>query len=484
MPLHGRHEHRTLFSLRTILIVVVLAVGIVAAFGSRFAALLLYIWFALFRPQEWVWIDITSLRLSFVLGLLLVVPSLVTGVFPNLTHPLSVGTLAFLASALIAQIDAVNPAVGWEWIDFFARLVLVCLLTVTLTTTRQRFIAVLGVIAGSFGFHGAKAGLGFLLGGGARFHEGLGGSFTDNNAYALAITSIMPMLFAVAQNISHRWTRLAFLAAVPLSVFAVIGLFSRGGLVSLVAGALMFAWLQQRRYTSLAVVAMAGLLTYAFAPIPQSYFERMETIRTYNEVEEYSALGRLHYWRVALDMTADRPLGVGLKNFESAYDRYDFSNGAFGERRATHNSYLQVLAETGIQGLFAYLFTFTYALILLFRIRRRSRDSTLDNATRRFFYTVSNGLIASVVAFIAGSAFISQAINDLTWLTFALVAALDRISVAELEHARIRVAGDAAISSSARFTLPLQPGWARAPIRIGRSDLTRNTNGELKWNVL
>ena len=473
-----------MFSLRTIFVVVVLVAGIVASFGSRFAALLLYIWFALFRPQEWVWIDITSLRLSFVLGLLLVVPSFLTGVFPNLTHPLSVGTIAFLASALIAQIDAVNPAVGWQWLDFLARLVLVCLLTVTLTTTRQRFIAVLGVIAGSFGFHGAKAGLGFLVGGGARFHEGLGGSFTDNNAYALAVTSVMPLLFAVAQNVKHRWARLALFAAVPLSAFAVIGLFSRGGLLSLIAGALMFAWLQRRRYIALASVVTAGLLGYAFAPIPQSYFERMDTIRTYKEVEEYSALGRLHYWRVALDMTADRPLGVGLKNFESAYDRYDFSNGAFGERRATHNSYLQVMAETGIQGLLAYLFTFTWALILLFRIRRRSRDSTLDDEARRFFFTSSNGLIASVVAFLAGSTFISQAINDLTWLTFALVAALDRISVAELENARARVPGDAAIApSAAGRALRPQPGWAHGPIPVTRPDLTRNNNGELKWNA-
>ncbi len=67
-------------------------------------------WFALFRPQEWVWVDITGLHLSLVLGILLVVPSLATATFPNLTHPISIGMFLFLLSSLTAQIHAVNPA--------------------------------------------------------------------------------------------------------------------------------------------------------------------------------------------------------------------------------------------------------------------------------------------------------------------------------------------------------------------------------------
>lgn len=434
----------------------VLVVGLVAAFGSRFAALLLYLWFALFRPQEWVWFDITSFRLSLVLGLVLVVPSLLTGVYPNLTHPLSVGALAFVGSTLLAQVEAVRPDIGWIWIDYLVRLLLVCLLAVTLISTRQRFVAALAVIAGSFGFHGAKAGLGFLLGGGVQFYEGLGGAFIDSNGYALGIAMIVPMLFAAAQNLSHQYLthrviRLGFFVAVPLSAFGVVGLFSRGGFLSLAAGVLTMAWLHRRRFAALAMVLILGLLGFAFAPIPESYFERVETIRTYDEVGETSAIGRLHYWRVALNVALDRPLGVGLRSFEAAYDRYDFSNGEFGRERAVHNSYLQVLAEIGFQGFLVYMLMLVYAVIVLFRIRRRSRDPRLSDEARHFLFTASSGLIASIAAFLAGSTFISLAINDLTWLTFALTAALDRISLEQLSNRELRTA-DVADHAAIRWT--------------------------------
>ena len=55
--------------LRTVFILLILIPGFVAALRNRYAALLMYLWFALFRPQDWLWIDITSLRLSMVLGI-------------------------------------------------------------------------------------------------------------------------------------------------------------------------------------------------------------------------------------------------------------------------------------------------------------------------------------------------------------------------------------------------------------------------------
>ena len=135
--------------IRAIIFVVLMSGGLVAAVSSRFGALLVYLWFALFRPAEWVWFDITSLRLSLVLGLLLVVPSLATGILPNLTHPLSLGSIAFLLTGIIAQSNAVRPDVGWMWLDFLGRLVAVSLFLVTLVNSKRRFTLTICVIAGS-----------------------------------------------------------------------------------------------------------------------------------------------------------------------------------------------------------------------------------------------------------------------------------------------------------------------------------------------
>jgi hypothetical protein len=42
---------------------------------------------------------------------------------------------------------------------------------------------------------------------------------------------------------------------------------------------------------------------------------------------------------------------------------------------------------------------------------------------------MANGLMTSMIGFLVGGTFLSAALNDITWLTFAMVAALDRISV-------------------------------------------------------
>ena len=199
--------------LRTLLVLGILIPGIFAALANRFAGLLLYLWFGLFRPLEFTWVDLSSLRLSLVVGALFVVPSLLTGTFPNVTHPLSFGAILFLLSALIAQLSAFNAAIGWYWIDFLARLLLVSLLSVTLINTRQRFIAVLAVIAVSFGFHTAKAGLYALMHPGSRFMEGLAGAFIDNNGYALGMAMVLWLLVGKSHNVSRPWMKKALIVA-------------------------------------------------------------------------------------------------------------------------------------------------------------------------------------------------------------------------------------------------------------------------------
>jgi tetratricopeptide (TPR) repeat protein len=63
---------------------------------------------------------------------------------------------------------------------------------------------------------------------------------------------------------------------------------------------------------------------------------------------------RAGYWRGAMDMALDHPLGgVGLATFGSHYPRYRPLLGHPAQE--AHNDYLQVLAELGVPGLLAFL---------------------------------------------------------------------------------------------------------------------------------
>ncbi len=420
--------------LRLLLVGSVLAVGLVASLWSRFAALSTYVWFALFRPQEWLWTSaVEQLRLSLVVAVALIVPSLLTGIFPNVTHPLSILTIAFLGIVGLAQATTPYYAWSWPWVDAFLRLLLVVLLAVTIINTRRRALLFMAVLAGSLGFHTSRGGLTAILSGGIRFAQGLGGAFTDNNGYALAAAMILPFLWCVSQNLDktkliERLASWGFAITVPLTILLVIGTMSRSGFLAVATSLLVYLLLQKRRMVPLLVITAVIAIGLPFVPMPEGYFDRLQTIRTYEETSEASALSRLHFWQVALRMVADNPLGVGLRNFDHAYDRYDFLAGEFGYGRSVHSSHFQALAETGYVGAFLWVSLFVCAIFIALRIRRFGSTSGLAPDEMRFYTTMGNALVVSMTAFLVGGAFIALVNNDLTWYTFGMVAAVDRLA--------------------------------------------------------
>lgn len=412
--------------LRTIAFIVAMAVGIGAAVSSRFGGLLFYLWFSLFRPQEWVWIDVEAFRLSLFAGALFVVPCLLTGAWPNISHPISIGSILFLATAVIAQFNAVDPQTGWFWIDFLIRQIVVTLLLITVINTPKRFIVAIAVMSCSLAFHASKFGMGYVLNGGVRYDTNIGGAFGSTNEFALAAGRIFFLLIAAAQNIRIPWFRIGMFAAVPFSLLGIVSTFSRGGFLGMACAGVVFIGLQRRRAFTLAAICLAAAVGYWFIPVPDSYVNRINTITTYEEVGDRSALGRLHFWEVATHMVAAEPLGVGLRNFERNYDRFDFLDGQYGESRSVHSIYFQALAETGYAGGAIFIWLLCYSLWITVRVRKQSRLMRQDDG--RMFFTASNALAASLVVFAVSGAFAAEVLNELTWFTFGLAAALDRLS--------------------------------------------------------
>jgi probable O-glycosylation ligase (exosortase A-associated) len=414
--------------LRTAFVALILIPGLAAALFNRFSALLLYVWFAMFRPQEWLWIDVSDLRLSFVIGALLVVPCLATGIFPVVFSSFGLGSSLLLALASVAQLGAVRPDLGWEWLGYLARTVFISLMIAPLATSRERILLLVAVLSGSFLFHGMKAGLWSLLHGGVHYFNGFAGVFSDNNGFAVGIAMAMFPLLAVAQNVRHRAGRWALMAgAGPLSAMAIVSLFSRGGFLALISGLSVFVVLQRRaRYVVLSVVVIAGLAVTL--PYPKGYDYRLSFIADPETItRDMSSAGRLHFWRVAVDMAEMRPFGVGLRNFEQSYDLFDSSDGYYGRARSVHNSFFQMLAETGFAGLAVYLFLLASTFRSLLRIRKRGSNEALSSGDRHFYFTLANGMLASMVAFVVGGSTLALALNDMTWLTMGLVVALDRL---------------------------------------------------------
>ena len=89
---------------------------------------------------------------------------------------------------------------------------------------------------------------------------------------------------------------------------------------------------------------------------------------------------------------------------------------------------MQVLAELGYPGELIWLSLFGFAFFACFRVRRQSREPHVDPRTAAFLRSTANALIMSMAGFVVGGSFLSLAVNDLTWLTFGIVGALDRFA--------------------------------------------------------
>ena len=66
--------------LRTLFVSAILVVGAAFALQSEFYALLLYLWFAYFRPEQWVWsASFQAFPISYVVGVYLVFRWILSG---------------------------------------------------------------------------------------------------------------------------------------------------------------------------------------------------------------------------------------------------------------------------------------------------------------------------------------------------------------------------------------------------------------------
>ena len=227
-----------------------------------------------------------------------------------------------------------------------------------------------------------------------------------------------------------RW---GCLLAVPLVAIGIVGTYSRSGFLALAAVAFTFVLFQRRRVVWLTGLVVLMVPIGFFMASQEGYLDRMATIQSYED--EASAASRPHFWRVAVAMAVDRPTGIGLFNYESAYDQYDFLTGKYGVHRSVHSSHFQVLAENGFLGAIVDLPVVLRADIDLphpTRIRGRRPE---DRQT----YLAARARCGSMMAFLVGVR--SSRYRSTAWLTFAMVAALIGSRVARARPRRRRRPG-------------------------------------------
>jgi probable O-glycosylation ligase (exosortase A-associated) len=408
--------------MRDYLVLFLVVATIPLAFYQPFFGLLGFSWLAYMRPQDLSWGLAAELPLSKYVTVALWLSLMMRGKINIFRRTLVTGALLLLwIWLLVTCFTAVHQEVAFAKFEDISKVFLIALITVVLVTSAARFRIIMGVIGLSLGFLGLKYGAYGVLRGGVQFTRGVGGMIADNNDFALALNMTLPILVYLTWDLRRRWLRLACMGLVPLSAITVIFTHSRGGFLSLAAVTLYLIWNSRRRVAALVLVAVLALGATAF--VPHSFYERISSIGNYQE--DGSSLGRLNAWQASIRMANDYPVfGVGLDNFLYEFIYYAPNPD---DIHVAHNTWFQVLAETGYTGLCLYLLLFAATWWTLWRVRRRARRYGV-----RWAENGAKCLGASVLAFMVGGTFLNRAHFDLIYHVMALCACLDRILTHEL----------------------------------------------------
>jgi O-antigen ligase len=129
----------------------------------------------------------------------------------------------------------------------------------------------------------------------------------------------------------------------------------------------------------------------------------------------FTGMGRKNYWTAAIGVIQDHPfVGAGLNTYSQLTRERKIKFGGY-----PHNCYLQLTAETGLLGLFTFLWIF--AACYYYGLRSRSG---LDEERR----VLLNGLLAGLTAFLIqgffDTSFYSVQLGVYLWVILACIVHL------------------------------------------------------------
>lgn len=374
----------------------------IKAIKKPYIGVLLLVWIAYMAPHR-----LTPWSISYSLPLYLMVFLFVFVVFALyqkkdkfIWHPLFIWMLIFLFWGAICTVFSSNIDWAMRELTRFFKIQLGIVLIIFLFQSEQKIKALIWVIVGSLAFYGVKGGIFTVLTGAKWRVWGPEGTHIEgNNELALALLMTIPLMFFLLTELKNKWYKLAMIGAIGLCFISAVGSQSRGALVGLIATS-GFLWLKSKMKIPLGIIGIVAVLS--FIPfIPDTWWERMETIQTYEE--DASAMGRINAWTVAVNISNARITGGGY-NFWGPIPFAIYAPNPEAVHDA-HSIYFEVLGELGWPGLAIYL----WLLWGWWRLASKNAKLAADHEHLKWAVTLSKMSQVAQVAYMSAGAFLGLA---------------------------------------------------------------------------
>ena len=305
--------------------------GAVAALFRPWYGLLIYVCFAIIRPEAlWFW-SVPPGNYSRVIAVALLAGWALHGFGSwklGRAKATALALVGYWMWALISTcVAASDMEVGLKFVESLTKILLPFLAGLSMIDSEKKLKQLAWVTLLSQGYVAWEMNLAYYSGFN-RLHEiGLGGM--DNNCVAIAMVAGAGLALSLGMH-STTWKRCLAFACAGLMAHSVMFAFSRGGMLGLmITGAVIFLLIDKRPlhyfYFGVAVVLA---LTLAGPEVRQRFVSTFAD----EEHRDASAQSRLEMWKNCLQVTGDHPLfGVGPDHWVLIASSY----GWRGERKLT-----------------------------------------------------------------------------------------------------------------------------------------------------
>lgn len=415
------------------LLLLVLVAALAMTLRFPFLGILVWSWYALQSPHQEAYGFVQTAPLNLVIALVTVA----AWIFSRERKSPPVGLIfwlliIFLGWMTINAFLAFDPDYSWPYWSRTWKIFAWGSLIAAMTTSRNRIYALTWIAVISLFYFGVKGGLFTLVSGGSYTVQGPAGTIiADNNQLAVAMLMTLPLANFLRSQVQNKLIQYMLLAGIVLTSVAIIGTYSRGAMVGMVALGAFTLLRLRNRFQYLALVGVMAAFVLMF--MPQRYFDRMQTIGSAGQDESFQ--GREDAWYVAFQYAKDHfPFGAGLYGPQRVNLFHYYLPGA--GVHAAHSIYFQVLGENGFVGLAIYI------LILLAAFLKCSSiiGAAKKQPSLRWAADFAIAVQSSLFVFCVSGALLSIAYYDLFVMDVALLLPLGELILKEGRQKRRAVA--------------------------------------------
>lgn len=400
VPVRGERAVATPWSFQLLLLFLLLLYSNAALLVPALAAV---------SPAQWVAV--------VALGVLFVERSMIRGGL-RLAWPQSHLLLAFLGFTAISGFTALWPRYALENVVMLLKFLAIYFLVANTVETWKR----LRVVTGTLVLGGLFPAVGALLfwAGGERVEgnrAGWIGIFANPNDLAYALTLLFPLAYALAleRRGMARWLGRIALPAYAAAIFLT---YSRSGLLAFGAVALVCLWRWSRPSLRLPALLLVGLLAGWAMVTHWSRDEGFEDLSA-----DATVASRLQTIEIGLKVFADRPLlGAGLGCSLLAWPEYAPREVAESGWLHTHNTFIQLLSETGALGSLAFGLALAASLAAAHRLARRCR-----RRGRKDLYRAASAVETALWGFLICGLAGGYVLSWFPYLLLGLASAVERL---------------------------------------------------------